>query len=96
LFGGSLPSFDGGGYTGTGARTGGIDGKGGMLSVLHPNETVIDHTRGGRMGGASEVVVRLDVPQGVTVEETVQIAGDVAVRVTQDYDRSRTERERRA
>jgi hypothetical protein len=60
-----------------------------MLSVLHPNETVIDHTRGGRMGGASEVVVRLDVPQGVTVEETMQIAGDVAVEVVQRTEERR-------
>jgi hypothetical protein len=47
LFGGlaKLLSFDGGGYTGMGSRSGGIDGKGGFLSVLHPKETVIDHTR---------------------------------------------------
>ena len=28
-----------------GARAGGVDNKGGFLSVLHPNETVIDHTK---------------------------------------------------
>jgi hypothetical protein len=39
-------SFDGGGYTGPGARTGGMDGRGGFLAMVHPNETVIDHTRG--------------------------------------------------
>jgi hypothetical protein len=39
-------SFDGGGYTGGGARMGGLDGKGGFLAMLHPRETVIDHTRG--------------------------------------------------
>ena len=33
------------------------------------------------IGNSSEVVVRLDVPQGVTVAETRQIAGDVAVQV---------------
>ena len=38
-----VPGFDGGGYTGDGARSGGLDGKGGFLSVLHPQETVIDH-----------------------------------------------------
>lgn len=47
----SLFSFDGGGYTGSGSRSGGIDGKGGFLSVLHPNETVLDHTKGQGMGG---------------------------------------------
>lgn len=44
---GGLFSFDGGGYTGGGARSGGIDGKGGFLSILHPQETVVDHTKGG-------------------------------------------------
>jgi hypothetical protein len=39
-------SFEGGGYTGQGARTGGMDGRGGFLAMVHPNETVIDHTRG--------------------------------------------------
>jgi hypothetical protein len=40
-------SFEGGGFTGYGARVGGLDGKGGMPAIVHPNETVIDHTKGG-------------------------------------------------
>jgi hypothetical protein len=43
-------SFEGGGFTGSGSRSGGIDGKGGFFSVLHPNESVIDHTKGQGMG----------------------------------------------
>ncbi|WP_116654442.1 tape measure protein [Pelagibacterium sediminicola] len=39
-----LFSFDGGGFTGYGPRSGGIDGRGGLPAILHPNETVIDHT----------------------------------------------------
>jgi len=46
----SIPSGDGGGYTGLGARAGGLDGKGGFPAILHPNETVIDHTKGQGMG----------------------------------------------
>lgn len=57
-FVGSLLSFDGGGSTGTGPRTGGVDGKGGFPAVLHPNETVIDHTKGQSAGG---VVVSINV-----------------------------------
>lgn len=49
-------SFDGGGYTGSGSRSGGMDGKGGFLAMLHPRETVVDHTRG--QGGGS---MRVDV-----------------------------------
>lgn len=46
----TLASADGGGYTGMGVRAGGIDGKGGFPAILHPNETVIDHTKGQGMG----------------------------------------------
>ena len=37
------PMFEGGGYTGNGARAGGLDGKGGFPAILHPGETVTDH-----------------------------------------------------
>lgn len=43
----SVPKFEGGGYTGDGPRAGGLDGRGGFMAMLHPRETVIDHTRGG-------------------------------------------------
>jgi len=42
--------FEGGGFTGFGSRTGGVDGRGGFPAILHPNETVIDHRKGGRGG----------------------------------------------
>tara|TARA_R100000353_G_scaffold76300_1_gene57920 strand:+ start:2185 stop:3924 length:1740 start_codon:yes stop_codon:yes gene_type:complete len=41
---------EGGGYTGMGVRAGGIDGRGGFLGILHPRETVIDHTKGQGIG----------------------------------------------
>ena len=46
------PKFDleGGGYTGGGVRAGGMDGRGGFMAMVHPNETVIDHTKGQGMG----------------------------------------------
>ena len=43
-------SMEGGGFTGMGVRAGGIDGRGGFPAILHPNETVIDHTKGQGMG----------------------------------------------
>ena len=42
--------YEGGGYTGMGVRAGGVDGRGGFPAILHPNETVIDHTKGQGMG----------------------------------------------
>ena len=50
-------SYEGGGFTGRGARAGGIDGKGGFLSVLHPNESITDHTKG---GGGITIVNNID------------------------------------
>ncbi|NDC35743.1 MAG: hypothetical protein EBZ51_10300 [Synechococcaceae bacterium WB9_2_112] len=40
-------TYVGGGYTGDGARSGGLDGRGGFMAMLHPRETVIDHTQQG-------------------------------------------------
>lgn len=57
-------SFDGGGYTGSGARSGGLDGKGGFLAMLHPRETVIDHTRNQRPANDVNVTVGVDPRNG--------------------------------
>lgn len=62
------PSYENGGYTGDGARSGGLDGKGGFMAMLHPNETVIDHTKG--QGGGVTVVQNINVTTGV--QQTVR------------------------
>ena len=43
----ALASFEGGGFTGNGIRAGGMDGRGGKLAMLHPNEKVTDMEKGG-------------------------------------------------
>lgn len=67
-------SFEGGGFTGHGARTGGVDGKGGFPAILHPNETVIDHTKSnGRMqSGGQAVVVNQTINISTGVAQTVR------------------------
>ena len=62
-------SFEGGGYTGSGSRTGGLDGRGGFMAMLHPNETVIDHSRGNSGG---EVVVNQTINVSTGVQQTVR------------------------
>jgi hypothetical protein len=62
-------SFDGGGFTGAGSRSGGLDGKGGFPAILHPNETVVDHTRGQGTGG---VVVNQTINVTTGVQQTVR------------------------
>jgi hypothetical protein len=58
-------SFAGGGFTGNGPRSGGLDGQGGFLAMMHPKETVIDHTKpggGGRGGAQMNVVINNNAP----------------------------------
>lgn len=62
------PSYENGGYTGDGARSGGLDGKGGFMAMLHPNETVLDHTKG--QGGGVVVNQVINVTTGV--QQTVR------------------------
>lgn len=63
-------SFDGGGFTGTGARSGGLDGKGGFMAMMHPNETVIDHTKGQEVGGGVVINIHNAQPGTRTEERT--------------------------
>lgn len=49
-------SYAGGGYTGNGPRSGGLDGQGGFLAMMHPQESVIDHAAGQGAGGSTIVV----------------------------------------
>lgn len=92
-FGGTkaaVPSYDGGGFTGYGSRSGGIDGKGGELAILHPNETVLDHTRGqggGAAGGSVDVRVAMD-ESGNLRAFIENVSGNVAARAVGSYDKS--------
>jgi len=61
--------YEGGGFTGMGSRSGGVDGKGGFNAILHPNETVVDHTKGGGGGG---VVVNQTINVTTGIQSTVR------------------------
>lgn len=67
-----VPDFNGGGFTGYGARAGGVDGRGGFPAILHPNESVIDHTKGG--GGGITIVQNINVTTGVQQTVRAEIA----------------------
>jgi hypothetical protein len=64
--------FDGGGYTGSGPRSGGLDGKGGFMAMLHPRETVVDHTKGQSTGGGDTVTVNQTINVSTGVQQTVR------------------------
>ena len=65
----NLPSANGGGYTGNGARAGGLDGRGGFMAMLHPRETIVDHTKGQSAGG---VIVNQTINVSTGVQQTVR------------------------
>ena len=66
-------SFEGGGFTGHGARAGGLDGKGGRMAMVHPNETVIDHTKGA--AGGITVINNVDARgSGADVDQKIKSA----------------------
>jgi hypothetical protein len=62
-------TFSGGGYTGNGARAGGLDGKGGFMAMMHPRETVVDHTKG---QGSGQVIVNQTINVSTGVQQTVR------------------------
>jgi len=68
----ALASFEGGGFTGSGARSGGMDGRGGFLAMLHPNETVIDHNQGGGQG--ITIVNNIDASGNEDVDQRIAMA----------------------
>jgi tape measure domain-containing protein len=79
LFGGS---FEGGGFTGTGPRSGGLDGRGGFPALLHPNETVIDHTRAQGIAKGN-AVFEFILPEGLTVKQRGEVRG-ISIKTTQE------------
>ena len=73
IAGQTLASFEGGGHVGGRSRSAGLDNKGGVLAMLHPNESVIDHTKG--QGGGVTIVNNIDASgAGPEVEEKIRTA----------------------
>lgn len=75
--------FEGGGFTGYGQRAGGLDGRGGFLAMVHPNETVIDHTKqsaNSSSGGNSNSIVinGLSLPGVTNAREGKRAAATIA------------------
>jgi hypothetical protein len=73
-------SFEGGGFTGFGARAGGLDNKGGTLAMVHPNESIIDHTKG--QGQGITIVNNVDASGGGDVDQRIRVAMEVTSQQT--------------
>ena len=68
----SYMSREGGGFTGFGPRSGGVDGRGGFPAILHPNETVIDHHKGQGMGAVVNQTINVTTGVQQTVRAEIQ------------------------
>jgi hypothetical protein len=56
-----------------------MDGKGGFMAMLHPNETVVDHTKG-QSTSSQSVVVNINNVVGDVASQSVVIDGMRTVR----------------
>jgi len=65
-------SFEGGGFTGVGARAGGLDGKGGYMAMVHPNETIIDHTKNNGSSGSVNVSFNINAVDAQGFDQLLQ------------------------
>jgi tape measure domain-containing protein len=71
-----VASYAGGGFTGSGPRSGGVDGMGGFIALLHPQETVVDHAQGQSLSGSQPAFDMDEFAQ--TMLRVLQEAGIVA------------------
>lgn len=70
--------FSGGGYTGSRPRSGGMDGEGGFLAMLHPQETVVDHAKGQSAGPSVNITINNTI--GSVASQADVVTGMQAVR----------------
>lgn len=82
--------FDGGGYTGDLPRMGGVDGKGGFMAILHPQETVIDHTKPSRTQGGNSTsnTFHINVSGGGSDRENKQAGATIGREINRVIQRS--------
>ena len=77
----TVSSFEGGGFTGRGARSGGMDGKGGFMAMLHPNEKITDMHNGG--GSGITIINNVDATgAGPEVDQKIRTAMEKTSRTT--------------
>ncbi|QCP88095.1 hypothetical protein EYE35_20975 [Cereibacter sphaeroides] len=86
LGGAILGSFEGGGYTGSGPRMGGLDGRGGRLAMVHPDETIIDHKRG--QSGPGGAVISITVNGGSGDDHIVSLVQQGVQAGLKSYDKA--------
>lgn len=80
-------SFEGGGVLPGSSRSGGVDGRGGMMMIGHPGEVIIDPQNGGRVGGGGMTVNIINQAPGIEVTQEKRDDGrtlEVVIRKTSE------------
>jgi len=85
-----MGSFAGGGHTGNEPRSGGLDGRGGFLAMMHPRERVIDETKqGGQTTQEAPVTIHMNVNGVRDSGDLRKSSGQVAAKAAQAVQRGR-------
>lgn len=69
IAGQTVASFEGGGMTFSGVRSGGMDGKGGRMAMVHPNEKITDMEKQGGSAGPVNVNINISAVDAKGVDE---------------------------
>ena len=69
IAGQTIASFEGGGMTFNGVRSGGMDGKGGRLAMVHPNEKITDMEKGGHSDQPVNVNINIQAVDAKGIDE---------------------------
>lgn len=69
IMGQTVASFEGGGMTFNGVRSGGMDGKGGRLAMVHPNEKITDMEKGRQSDQPVNVNINIQAVDAKGIDE---------------------------
>lgn len=69
IMGQTVASFEGGGMTFNGVRSGGMDGRGGRLAMVHPNEKITDMEKGGHSDQPVNVNINIQAVDAKGIDE---------------------------
>lgn len=69
IMGQTVASFEGGGMTFNGVRSGGMDGKGGRLAMVHPNEKITDMEKGNHSDQPVNVNINIEAVDAKGIDE---------------------------
>ena len=69
IAGQTVASFEGGGMTFNGVRSGGMDGRGGRLAMVHPNEKITDMEKGNHSDQPVNVNINIQAVDAKGIDE---------------------------